>query len=408
MKIALVSPYDFAHPGGVVNHILALDKQFCRMGHDVRIIAPASEASVYPQIEGRFIQIGRPRSVPVSGSIARISLSLRLAKDIKKVLAEHKFDVVHLHEPFMPMLCTATLRFSDTVNVGTFHAQGGKPGYYITWPLLYYVMRRRNRKLHGRIAVSQPALEYAARHLPGNFKIIPNGIDLEHFNPEVEPVERFRDGKLNVLFVGRMERRKGLDYLIRAYAELKKENNNVRLIVVGPGKVLRKRYEKLVKNRQIADVEFIGRVSYDDLPRYYRTADIFCAPATGHESFGIVLLEAMALGKPIVASDIDGYRRVVTHGREGILVPPRDVAGLSAALDRLVKDESLRLEMGINGTATARKYDWQIIARRLVSFYEDKLGPDRLKTSSLPQPACASMNTDRGIKRIYAAIKKTG
>jgi len=387
MKIALVSPYDFAHPGGVVNHILALDKQFCSMGHDVRIIAPASEANVHPQIEGRFIQIGRPRSVPASGSIARISLSLRLSKDIKAALAREKFDIIHLHEPFIPMLCTATLRFSDTVIVGTFHAFGGRPGYYISWPLFYYIMRRRNRRLNGHIAVSKPAHEYAGKHVPGKYTIIPNGIDLDHFNPKVPPIKRFKDGKINILFVGRMERRKGLDYLIKAFEIIRKSNNNVRLIVVGPGKVLRRSYERTVRKRGIEDVVFVGRVTYDELPMYYQTADIYCSPATGGESFGIVLLEAMALGKPIVASRIEGYRHVVTDGQEGILVPPKDSSGLAAALQKLIDDDTLRQQMGGNGITTAARYDWKIIAQRILQFYQETISrcrpqPDDQKSSS--------------------------
>ncbi|MFA5450748.1 MAG: glycosyltransferase family 4 protein [Dehalococcoidales bacterium] len=373
MKIALVSPYDFAHPGGVVNHILALDKQFCQMGHDVRIIAPASEASVSPQVDGRFIQIGKPRSVPMSGSIARISLSLRLSKDIKAALAREKFDIIHLHEPFIPMLCTATLRFSDTITVGTFHAFGGRPGYYISWPLFYYLMRRRNRKLSGHIAVSKPAYEYARKHVPGKYTIIPNGIDLEHFNPQVPPIERFKDGKINILFVGRMERRKGLDYLLKAFEIIRKKNDNVRLIVVGPGKVLRRSYERTVRKRGIEDVAFVGRVTYDELPRYYQTADIYCSPATGRESFGIVLLEAMALGKPIVATNIEGYRHVVTDGQEGILVPPKNARILSEALEKLIDEEATRQEMGQHGIATAARYDWKIVANRVLQFYQDTI-----------------------------------
>ncbi len=385
MKIALVSPYDFAHPGGVVNHILALDKEFTRMGHDVRIIAPASEAGVASQIKGRFIQIGKPRSVPVSGSIARVTLSLRLKREIKKVFEDHKFDIVHLHEPFAPMLCSATLRFSNTVNVGTFHASGRMSAYYFTWPFFIYLLRRRNRKLHGHIAVSQPAYRFAVRHLPGEYRIIPNGVDLEHFNPGVEPFEKFKDGKINILFVGRMERRKGLDYLIRAYEKLKKEIPQIRLIVVGPGKLLRKRYERLVRNRGIADIEFEGRVSYEDLPRYYKTADIYCSPATGQESFGIVLLESMAIGKPVIASRIEGYRRVVTHNHDGLLVPPKNVKELKGALEKLITDENLRLKMGRQGIETASRYDWKIVARQVIDYYHEVIEKNSNKKSGKNQ-----------------------
>ncbi|MDD4322945.1 MAG: glycosyltransferase family 4 protein, partial [Dehalococcoidales bacterium] len=217
--------------------------------------------------------------------------------------------------------------------------------------------------------------------------IIPNGIDLDHFNPKVPPIKRFKDGKINILFVGRMERRKGLDYLIKAFEMIRKKNDNVRLIVVGPGKVLRRSYERTVRKRGIEDVVFVGRVTYDELPMYYQTADIYCSPATGGESFGIVLLEAMALGKPIVASRIEGYRHVVTDGQEGILVPPKNSQSLAAALQKLIDDDNLRHQMGSNGITTAARYDWKIIARRVLQFYQETISrcrpqPDNQKSNS--------------------------
>jgi phosphatidylinositol alpha-mannosyltransferase len=148
MKIALVSPYDFAYPGGVANHISALDHHFTQMGHEVRVIAPASKA--VPNFGDRFIPIGKPRPIPSSGSIARVTISLRLASRIKSVLSEEKFDVVHLHEPFMPMLCSAVLRFSNAVNVGTFHACHGRPGYKFGRPISTIMLKRRACKLKGR------------------------------------------------------------------------------------------------------------------------------------------------------------------------------------------------------------------------------------------------------------------
>lgn len=367
MKIALVSPYDFAHPGGVVNHILALDKQFTMMGHDVRVIAPASHG--VPTIGDRFIPIGRPRPIPASGSICRITLSLWLAPRIKKVLAREKFDIIHLHEPFMPMLCSALLRFSETANVGTFHAYHGSPGYNFGWPISAIILYRRRRKLMGKIAVSRPAMNFASKHVPGHYDIIPNGVDLEHFTPDVAPIERFRDGKINILFVGRLEKRKGLDHLLKAYRQVKAEVPESRLIVVGPGTRLRKKYEKHVRRSGLKDVVFVGYTSYDELPRYYKTADIFCTPATGRESFGIVLLEAMAVGTPVVATNIDGYAGVMTQGKEGLLVPPKDDTELARALLSLMSDEPLRRQMGARGMVTAQQYDWKKIARQVFELY---------------------------------------
>jgi len=368
MKIALVSPYDFAYPGGVTNHISALEHQLTKMGHEVRVIAPASK--VVPDFGDKFIPIGKPRPIPASGSIARITISLRLASTIKAVLERENFDVIHLHEPLMPMLCTTVLRLSHTANVGTFHAHGARLlGYNFGRPISTILLKRWFRKLNGRIAVSKPAMEFANRHLPGYYTVIPNGIDLEHFSADVSPIDEFCDGKLNILFVGRLESRKGLNYLLKAYIRVREEFPDSRLIVVGPGTRLRHKYEKQVKRSNLKDVVFVGHVSYDDLPRYYKTADIFCSPATGRESFGIVLLEAMAVGKPIVASNIEGYASVVNHGVEGLLVPPRDDRSLARALISLMSDEALRHQIGAKGKVKALDYSWQQIAQRVYNYY---------------------------------------
>jgi len=367
MKIALVSPYDFAYPGGVTHHISCLEHQLTLMGHQVKVIAPSSRR--VPDFGDRFIPIGKPRPIPASGSIIRITISLRLAATIKAVLDRENFDIIHLHEPFMPMLCTAVLRFSHTVNVGTFHACHGRPGYNFGRPVSTIMLKRRRRKLDDKIAVSKPAMEFASKYVPGDYTIIPNGVDLEHFSPDVSPIDKFCDGKLNILFVGRLESRKGANYLIKAYKQVKEELPNSRLIVVGPGTRLRRKYERQVKRNRLEDVVFVGYVPYAELPRYYKTADIFCSPATGRESFGIALIEAMAVGKPIVASNIDGYASVMTHGAEGLLVPPKDKKALAQALISLMTNESLRQQMGARGRLTAEGYDWKHIAQRVLDYY---------------------------------------
>jgi len=375
MKIALVSPYDFAYPGGVTNHISCLEHQLTLMGHEVKVIAPASR--VVPDFGDKFIPIGKPRPIPTSGSICRITISLHLAPTIKAVLDRENFDIIHLHEPFMPMLCSAVLRFSHTTNVGTFHAFQrsvgylGHPwsGYNFGRPISTIILNRRARKLHGKIAVSKPAMEFASKYIPGDYAIIPNGIDLAHFSPDVSPIDEFCDGKLNILFVGRLESRKGLNYLIKAYKWVKEEFSNSRLIIVGPGTRLRRKYERQVKRTGLKDVVFVGYAPYAELPRYYKTADIFCSPATGRESFGIALLEAMAIGKPIVASNIDGYASLVTHGVEGLLVPPKNEKALAEALISLMADESLRQQMEARERLTAKGYDWKHIAQRVLDYY---------------------------------------
>jgi phosphatidylinositol alpha-mannosyltransferase len=367
VKIALVSPYDFAHPGGVILHISYLERYFTKMGHEVKVIAPASRA--VPDFGDRFIPIGKPRPIPSSGSIARCTISLVLAPKIREVLEQEKFDIIHLHEPLMPMLCTSILRLSDTANIGTFHASYGKPGYNFARPIGKWILRRWFRKLDGKIAVSKPAVEYAHTNFPGYYNIIPNGVDLEHFSPDVAPIEEFKDGKLNILFVSRLEKRKGLNYLLQAFRQVKEEIPNTRLIIVGPGTRLRRRYEKYVAKNGLKDVIFVGLVSYDELPHYYQTADVFCAPAIGSESFGIILLEAMAMSKPIVASSIEGYASVISHGVDGLLVPPADKDKLAKALISLLNDESLRQEMGAKGRAKALEHSWERISQRVFDYY---------------------------------------
>ncbi len=379
MKIALVSPYDFAYPGGVANHISSLERRFTRMGHEVKVIAPASRP--IPDFGDRFILIGKPRSIPSSESVIRIPISLRLGPTIKEVLARENFDIIHLHEPFMPMLCSAVLRFSNTANVGTFHACQGSPGYNWGKPISTWMIRRRLHKLHGRIAVSEPAMNFAKKNISGEYQIIPNGIDLEQFSPDVSPMEEFCDGKQNILFLGRLEFRKGLNYLLNAYLLLKREIPNSRLIVVGPGTRLRKRYEKWVRQHRLEDVVFVGYAPYEDIPRYYKTADVFCAPATSRESFGIVLLEAMAVGKPIVATNIEGYASVLTHGEDGLLVPPQNSKELARALISLLNDAPLRQQMGVRGQLKSEKYSWEHVSQRVLDLYHEALGRFREKDS---------------------------
>jgi phosphatidylinositol alpha-mannosyltransferase len=389
MKIALVSPYDFAYPGGVVNHISCLEKQLSKMGHEVKIIAPASEAM--HTLGDRFIRIGQPRSFPVSGSIARITVAVRIEAQIREAFAREKFDICHLHEPLMPTLNTTTLQMHLTPMVGTFHASGAKPWYTLFGPVVKFYLDRWFRKLDGRIAVSKPAMDYVKCYFPGEYVIIPNGIDTKHFSSRAKPFEDYMDGKTNILFLGRMEKRKGFDYLLKAFKQVSKETPNCRLIAVGPGTRLRKQYEKQVRKENVKNVVFAGYGTFNDLPRYYQTADIACFPATGRESFGIVLLEAMSVGKPIIATAIDGYAKVMTDGVEGLAVPPRDADKLAESLLTLIRDKELREQMGASGKQRAQIYDWSHIGQRILDFYQeilDKVAAD--KTATKHQPASAT------------------
>jgi phosphatidylinositol alpha-mannosyltransferase len=288
------------------------------------------------------------------------------------VLEPQKFDVIHLHEPLVPMLCTTVLRLSRAANVGTFNAKDSR-GYTLWKPFTMLFLKKWFRRLDGRIAVSKPARDFISGHFPGDYTIIPNGVDLEHFSPEVAPIEKFKDGKLNILFVGRQEKRKGVNYLLGAYKKVRKEIGNCRLILVGPSTRWSRSYEKQVKRRGRKDIIFVGYVSQAELPRYYQTADIVCSPATGRESFGLILLEAMAMGKPIVASNIDGYASVATHGVEALMVPPKNKRMLAQALITLASDAKMRQEMGNRGKLKAANYGWNRIAQQVMEYYQTVL-----------------------------------
>ena len=380
MKIALVSPYDYAYPGGVMAHISHLGQHLMKAGHDLKVIAPLSGTPSV--LDKEFIRLGRSVPVPSGGTTARISLSVWLEPRIKRMLQEENFDVIHVHEPLTPMLPLFVLQQSRAVNVGTFHAFNGSGHIY--W-VGKHILQRWFDKLDGRIAVSKPALNYVSRHFPADYRVIPNGIEVSRFATPAPPIEELQDGKVNILFVGRLEKRKGLRYLLGAFSKLKWKYPNTRLVVVGPGNIEKEAY-RVIAERHIEDVVFTGPVSHQDLPRYYQTADIYCSPATGKESFGIVLLEAMAAGTPIVATSIEGYASVMTPGHEGLMVPPKDEESLEAALETLVQDPALREEMGNRGRQTAVKYDWEMVTAQISDYYNYLLTKRPSSTISVSAP----------------------
>jgi phosphatidylinositol alpha-mannosyltransferase len=366
VKIGLVSPYDYSFPSGVVNHISHIAHYFWQWGHEVKIIAPClKDGDRYN--DDNLKAVGRPLPIPYGGSIARIPLSPWLPFQTRKILHQEKFDILHLHEPFAPLLCVSALVQSNSITVGTFHACHDKSrSYYLSKPIL----KRWVKRLHGKIAVSEAALNYVTKYLPGEYRIIPNGIDIERFSPDGPRRKEFTNGKLNILFVGRLEKRKGLGHLISACAILKKKFPNFRLIVVGPGTRLRPGYQELARELNLDDVVFTDFVSDTELPEYYRTADIFCAPATGGESFGIVLLEAMACGKPVIASNIEGYATVVNHNDDGLLVPVGDEEALAQAILSLSDNRTLREHLGNKGKAKAQNYGWENVALQIIDYYK--------------------------------------
>ncbi|HXH22548.1 MAG TPA: glycosyltransferase family 4 protein [Dehalococcoidia bacterium] len=381
MKIALVSPYDLAVPGGVNSHVHHLAENFNRLGHEVRVIGPSSDLSC---LDENTIAIGRPLAIAAGGSIARMNMAPRLARPIRRILREEAFDVVHVHEPLVSFLPIQFLRFSNAINVGTFHAARDNRARLYTYTRR--LLRGAFRRLDGKIAVSAAAMRLVQPHFPGYYNLIPNGVDVERFSAAYEPLPGLDDGKVNILFVGRLEKRKGLRYLLRAFADLKPRLPDTRLVVVGAYDERQRRgYERWVRESGLRDVVFAGYASLEDLPRYHASSHIFCAPNTGNESQGIVLLEAMAAGLPVVASNIEGFAAVLTDGVEGLLVRPKASDALASALYALARDPELRAAMGERGRARAQHFSWERISRRVLSYYERLAYEKRLARGGLPE-----------------------
>ena len=364
LRIGLISPYDFASPGGVQSHIRELASQFRDWGHRVRVIGPCSDRSEVT--DKGFIPMGKPISLPSRGSIERVSIAVWLRPRMAKLLQSERFDVVHLHEPFASYVCLGILSQSQTTNVATFHAYPGSRLYNMGGSM---IAKRYLPKLHGRIAVSQPALDYISDILPGSYDLIPNGLAIKQFQSNIDPLEQYQDGMINLLFLGRSDKRKGLKYLLLAYSQLKWDWPTLRLIVVGPGNPDGE-CQRIIAERGIEDVVFVGEESDEDKVRYYVTADIYCSPATGGESFGIVLVEGMAAGKPIVASDIPGYASVLRDSVEGILVPPKDHNKLAESIAKLLQDPQMRDKLARNGLQRAQDFRWENVAERVMAHYQ--------------------------------------
>jgi phosphatidylinositol alpha-mannosyltransferase len=364
LKVAIVSPYGYPHPGGVNEHVRHTYEAMRRLGHDAWIIT--SKYGKEREDEGRIIRLGTGYAFPANGSMGRVTLGWRFKEQARELLAEHRFDILHFHEPLVPFLSPTVLDQSNTINVATFHAFGGfSPSYWVGRRFAGGLLE----KLDGRIAVSGAARHFISRYFPGDYRIIPNGVDLDRFG-DAEPLEEWRDGTINILFVGRFEERKGLIHLLKAYHRLRKRHVDARLLVIGSGPKARE-YRRFVGLRQIRDVEFLGRLTDTDKACFFASADIFCSPATGQESFGVVLLEAMAAGVPIVASDIHGYKNVVQRGVQGLLVEPKNHRALAAALYRLANDPELRHRMGDAGRARAPEYSWDRVTQQIVDFYHE-------------------------------------
>jgi phosphatidylinositol alpha-mannosyltransferase len=337
------------------------------MGHEALLLGPASS----PLKPDRYtIRMGGTILWLSPGDAARISFNPLIISKVREFLSDRDFDVFHLHEPFVPFLGPAFLRVGKGVKVGTYHATRVSTHwpYMLSKPLI----RFWDRRLDGRIAVSDTARKTISRYVPGQYEIIPNGIEFSRFATPAAQPQKFRDSAPTLLYVGRLEPRKGVEYLIQAFSRIKAELPRARLVIVGDGGLLDD-CEKLVKRLNLADVFFEGHVPGPQLPGYFQRADLVVVPSTGNESFGIVLVEAMAAGTPVVASRIDGFKTLVQDRRTGVFAEPRDPDSLATASLSVLESGEFRQELIENGLELARRYDWQNVAGDLLRYYEGLL-----------------------------------
>lgn len=371
MKIGIVTQSFYPAYGGVTEHVYATYRGLKDMGHDVKIMT----SSFGKQRDGEHedvIRLGRNRRVVSNGAFVNVCVGLSLSQQVKDVLQREKFDLLHLHQPLVPTLPLLFLHHSQTVNIGSFHACYPRSLYY---RFCKEELRGLYSKLHGKIAGSMASRNSIRRYFPGEYAIIPYGINLARFSNPANGFSNEHDDVFNILFVGRIDPRKGLKYLLEAFPAVLGAFPNARLTIVGDGP-LRSYYETLSvkpKKGMRRKVIFTGRVAPQELPSYYAQSHLFCAPAVGGESFGIVLLEAMASGLPIIASDIDGYRDVVTHTREGLLVKPRSPSALAEAICEVLQDKERREGFSQAGRLTSSRYSYQATTANIEAYYHQVL-----------------------------------
>jgi phosphatidyl-myo-inositol alpha-mannosyltransferase len=358
LRVALVCPYSWSVPGGVQAHITGLARALRSRRYEVEILAPADG----PIDQQGFLPMGRTIGFRDNGAITRIALSPAALVRVARAVRTREYDLVHLHEPMLPHTCFAALQSARVPVVGTFHMLNVSERWY---RLFGPVVRQAARRLDARIAVSEAAREFVSRFMPGEYRLIPNGIDAsEYVLPECNGGSGTR-----VLFVGRPEPRKGLPVLLGAFGLLP-ETAELDLIGVAPADV--SRVANAVRPGTLARVRAHGRVPDPVRRDLLSRADVLSAPSLGGESFGLVVLEGMAAGVPVVASDIAGYRDVLPPDA-GELVPPGDPPALADALRRLLADAGLRRRLGEAGRQAAARYDWSVVAEEILGVYEHAL-----------------------------------
>lgn len=366
MRIGMVCPYSFDVPGGVQSHVLQLAEVMQRRGHQVSVLAPASPHADLPDY---VVSGGKAIPIPYNGSVARLRFGPATHRLVKKWIDAGDFDVLHLHEPNAPSLSMLALMIAEGPIVATFHTSTTKS---LTLSVFQGILRPWHEKIVGRIAVSDLARRWQMEALGSDAVQIPNGVDVSAIAAAPLLPGYPRPGR-TVLFLGRFdEPRKGMAVLLAALPALVDRFPDIEILVVGRGDEDELRDEA---GELAGHLKFLGQVDDAVKASALRGADVYCAPNTGGESFGIVLVEAMAAGTAVVASDLDAFRRVLDDGRAGRLVPVEDSDALASALIEMLSDDDARSRYVRTAAAEVARYDWEVVADDILRVYETVAAP---------------------------------
>lgn len=366
MRIGLVCPYTWEVPGGVQQHVRDLAEALLALGQEVSVIAPIDDPADAPEpLQDYVVPAGRAVPVPYNGSVARLAFGFVSAGRVRRWLREGSFDVLHVHEPTAPSLALLACWVADGPIVATFHTAIQRSR---AMAAAYGILQTAMEKINARIAVSEAARKTLVEHLGGDAVLIPNGVATHRYTA-AEPLPGWPGEGGALGFLGRLdEPRKGLPVLLEAFRLLAPHRPGLRLLVAGPGDLdeIRDNVPEELARR----VVLLGQVSERDKVRAYHSVDVFVAPNLGGESFGIVLAEAMAAGAPIVASDIEAFRRVLRGGRAGALFSVGDAAALARTAAELLDDPARRAALSREARMAVRRYDWTSVAHDVLQVYE--------------------------------------
>ncbi|MFD5316225.1 glycosyltransferase family 4 protein [Streptomyces sp. NPDC127098] len=360
MRIGIVCPYSWDVPGGVQFHVRDLAEHLIRQGHTVSVLAPADDDTPLPPYA---VSAGRAVPVPYNGSVARLNFGFLSAARVRRWVHEGDFDVLHVHEPAAPSLALLTCWAARGPIVATFHTSNPRSR---AMAAAYPILQPALEKISARIAVSEYARRTLVEHLGGDAVVIPNGVDVEFF-ASAEPKAEWQGRTIG--FIGRIdEPRKGLPVLMRALPAVLAEHPDARLLVAGRGD--EKEAVAGLPAAMRGRVEFLGMISDEDKARLLRSVDLYVAPNTGGESFGIILVEAMSAGAPVLASDLDAFAQVLDGGAAGELFPNEDAEALAAAANRLLADPGRLAELRERGSSHVRRFDWSTVGADILAVYE--------------------------------------